>query len=214
MQRANFIGPDALQAQDGQEPDPDYVGQIVHGSDVSRQICDLQKAYSVPSRAIQLALFDNFWNYCYPWDPIVEKSQIIDVPIEKVSPLLLQAIFLGGSRLSAASLPSDTSHDFYLRAKTLFWTDQERNPFNKIVAVSLMHWWNPHGPEIVSTNTSTFWNRIAVSLAMQMGLNSAQRKVPDESLRRRIWWTLVVGINDDLLRYQLLIVKTGARPPH
>ncbi|KAK5164253.1 uncharacterized protein LTR77_009947 [Saxophila tyrrhenica] len=189
MQRAAFIGPDALQAQDGEEPH--YAGQIIHGSSVSQQICELQQAYNLPSRAVQMALFENFFTYCYPWDPTIERSQIIGVPTEGVSRLLLQAIFLGGSRVSSAPLSDVTPHDFYLRAKTLFWTNQESNPLVKIIAVSLLHWWNPHGPELVSSDTSTFWNSIAVNLAVQMGLNSAKRRVPDEALRRKLWWSIV-----------------------
>lgn len=191
MERASFIGPEGLSSQDGQEPD--YARHVIHGSSVAKQICDLQGAYDLPSKAIRTALIDNFFRYCYPWDPIVERVHMVENSLDKVSRLLLQAVLLGGSRMSGA-LPSTTSpHEIYLRAKTLFYTDQERNPLNKVIAVSLLHWWNPHGPELVSTNTSTFWNRIAISLAMQMGLNSAQRRVPDESHRRRIWWTLVVS---------------------
>ena len=189
IERAMFMGPEVLRAQDGQQPD--YTSHVTGDSDVNRQICDLQQAYALPSRSIQLALFENFWENCYPWDPIVERFQVVDVPSANVSPLLLQAIFLGGSRVSAASLPSVSPEDFYRRAKTLFWTDQERDPLTKVIAASLLHWYNPHGPELVSTNTSTFWNRIAIGLAMQLGVHSAQKRFPDEGLRRRIWWMLV-----------------------
>lgn len=190
MERSSYIAPDRFQAEDGSEIY--YATQS--SSEITSKILDLHKALELPPRAVRDGLFANFWAYCYPWDPIIEKSQVIGVSLEKLSPLLLQAIFLAGSRMSSASASYATPQEFYKRAKTLFYLNTEQDPLTLLTAVSLLHWSNPHGPERVSTDTSSFWCRVAVSLAQQMGLHSQKKRVHDESLRRRIWWSLVVRL--------------------
>lgn len=190
MERSSYIAPDKFRAEDGST-----VYYTTHiSSEINRKILDMQKATELPPRTVRDALFENFWTYCYPWDPIVEKSQIVGVSIEKLSPLLLQAIFLAGSRMSTTSASYATPQEFYMRAKTLFYLNTEKDPLTLLTAVSLLHWWNPHGPERVSTDTASFWCRVAVSLAQQMGLHNRRKLVHDESLRRRIWWSLVVRL--------------------
>ena len=181
-------------------------------SEISRKIVKLQKGLDLPSRAIVDGLFENFWTHCYPWDPIVERSQVVRMTYQKVSPLLLQAIFLAGSWMSSTSLSYATPPELYERAKTLFWLDYEQDRLIVLTAVSLMHWWNPHGPECVSTNTSSFWCRIAVSLAHQMDLHTQNRHVADESLRRRLWWSLVGRARRSPCRSLSLILSRLAIP--
>ena len=191
MERSAYIAPENLRAEDGS----DFNYAVPAPSEVAQQIANLQNAFKYPSRAIRDSLFENFWTHCYHWDPIVDRSRVIGVESEKVSPLLLQTIFLAGSRMAPLSQSRlfAVPQEYYTRAKTLFWLDYEKDPWDLLVASSLMHWWNPHGPELVSTNTSSFWCRITVSLAHQMGLHSSAKEVPDESLRRRLWWSIVVS---------------------
>ncbi|KAL5364396.1 hypothetical protein BJX96DRAFT_187745 [Aspergillus floccosus] len=62
-----------------------------------------------------------------------------------------------------------------------------------ISSAILLHWFNPVGPETVSTDTSGFWLRTAESIAFQIGLHkepSPQER--QKGLRRRLWWTLVL----------------------
>jgi hypothetical protein len=192
MQRSAYIAPDDFRAEDGSEIN--YV--VPFPSEVTQQIATLQDAFKLPPRAVRDSLFENFWTYCYAWDPIIDPSHVMGRDPDKLSPLLLQTIFLAGSRMASPSQPRifASSQDYYTRAKTLFWLDYEKDPMNLLIASSLMHWWNPHGPERVSTNTSSFWCRITVSLAQQMGLHSSAKAVPNESLRRRLWWSIVVSI--------------------
>ncbi|EXJ72512.1 uncharacterized protein A1O5_05017 [Cladophialophora psammophila CBS 110553] len=189
MERSAYIAPDKFRGEDGSE-----ISYIVPlPSEITQQIAKLQNAFEIPPRAIRESLFENFWTHCYSWDPIVDRSQVMSMDPEKISPLLLQSIFLAGSRMLSPSQPHvfASPQDYYTRAKTLFWLDYEKDPMNLLIATSLMHWWNPHGPERVSTNTSSFWCRITVSLAQQMGLHSNKKSVPNESLRRRLWWSIV-----------------------
>ncbi|KAJ9606378.1 hypothetical protein H2200_009339 [Cladophialophora chaetospira] len=189
MERSTYIAPDKLRAEDGSEIK--YI--LPAPSEATQQIANLQSAFRFPPRAIRDSLFENFWTYCYPWDPIVDRSQVTGVDAEAVSPLLLQTIFLAGSRMLSLSQAHNfaSAQDYYTRAKTLFWLDYEKDPMTLLIASSLMHWWNPHGPERVSTNTSSFWCRITVSLAQQIGIHNTKKAVPNESLRRRLWWSIV-----------------------
>jgi hypothetical protein len=189
MDRSTYIAPDSFQGEDGSEIP--YSTQI--STRINKRILDLQKALEFPPRAIKDGLLENYFTYCYPWDPVIERPDVFGVPVDQVSPILLQAIFLAGSRMSNSSLTYASPQDFYLRAKTLFWLDYECDPLTILKAVILLNRWNPHGPERIGTNTPGFWCRVAVSLSQQIGLHSRKRSFVNESMRRRIWWSLVVS---------------------
>jgi hypothetical protein len=214
MERSTYIAPDRLRAEDGSEISYD----LPIPSEATRNIAQLQSAFSMPPRAIRESLFENFWTHCYTWDPIVDRSEVVGAEPENLSPLLLQSIFLAGSRMISPSQPSTfaSPQDYYTRAKTLFWLDFEKDPMTLLVASSLMHWWNPHGPELVSTNTSSFWCRITVSLAQQMGIHNTKRAMANEALRRRLWWSIVVSNTRPLFHCSLLILGflSGSGLPH
>lgn len=111
-----------------------------------------------------------------------------------VSYLLLQAICLAASRVTKESSGVyGSSADFYRRAKLLFFFGHERDPTISIVSTILLNWYNPVGPETISTDTSGFWLRTAEALAFQIGLHKEpSRMEKQKGLRRRLWWTLVV----------------------
>jgi hypothetical protein len=158
-------------------------------SDVA--ILKVQRVADLPPRAIRESLLDAFWTRCYPWTPVVERSWIYDRRPGKVSLLLQQAMFLAGSRVSAP-LPNYPSEDFYKKARVLFWMGAEEDPIITIAAACLLHWWNPQGPEQISLDTSSFWLRVCVGLAHQVGLHREPTGKPDAGLRKRIWWSLNV----------------------
>ncbi|KAH6130972.1 hypothetical protein HBI64_102180 [Parastagonospora nodorum] len=158
-------------------------------SDVT--ILKVQRVADLPPRSIRESLLDAFWERCYPWTPVVERSWIYDRRPGKVSLLLQQAMFLAGSRVSAP-LADYPSEDFYKKARVLFWMSAEEDPIVTIAAACLLHWWNPQGPEQISLDTSSFWLRVCVGLAHQVGLHREPTGKPDAGLRKRIWWSLNV----------------------
>ncbi|KAF2471709.1 uncharacterized protein BDR25DRAFT_333778 [Lindgomyces ingoldianus] len=160
-------------------------------SDTDLEILQVQRVSELPPRSVRESLMDAFWTRCYPWTPVVERSWIDDRIPNQVSLLLQHAIFLAGSRVSAP-LPNYPPEDFYKRARVLFWMGAEENPIITIAAACLLHWWNPEGPEQVSLDTSSFWLRICIGLAYQVGLHREPNGKPDAGLRKRIWWSLVV----------------------
>ncbi|KAF2185587.1 hypothetical protein K469DRAFT_778634 [Zopfia rhizophila CBS 207.26] len=160
-------------------------------SETDLEILRVQRVFELPPRSVRESLMDAFWMRCYPWTPVVERSWIQERPANQISLLLLHAIFLAGSRVSAL-LPNYPPEDFYKRARVLFWMGAEEDPIITIAAACLLHWWNPEGPEQVSLDTSSFWLRICIGLAYQVGLHREPAGKADAGLRRRIWWSLVV----------------------
>jgi hypothetical protein len=153
-----------------------------------------QNAFELPPESVQTELMASFNTHCAPWTPVVDPKWMDD---SAPSMLLLQAIFLAGSRVSKAHLDYGSSEVFYRRAKLLFFFGGCDNPLISIVAACLLHWYNPVGPEDVSTDTSGFWIRTAGAMAFQIGLHKEPPpNSRDRGLRRRLWWSLVVGHTD------------------
>ncbi|GJN80066.1 hypothetical protein PLIIFM63780_003590 [Purpureocillium lilacinum] len=162
----------------------------------------LRKAFDLPSRTMRESLIDAFMEHCHPWTPIVERRWLEETDQRRPPLLLLQAVFLAGSRVLSSPLVHTSSPEFYERARALFFHGHEKNTTLAIVAVCLLQWWNPTGPEKFSVNTSGFWVRIGVELAYQVGLHKEPADGPFKSFRRRLWWTLVV-------RDSIISVGTG-----
>lgn len=154
-----------------------------------------QRAFELPPRLIRASLIDNFMRFCAPWNPIVESSWLEETSEHRPSVLLLQAIFLAGSRVTSVAASYAPSEEFYRRAKLLFFFGYEKDPIISIAAACLLHWWNPIGPENISLDTSGFWMRTASGLAFQVGLHKEQLRGKNRMFRRRLWWTLVVRIS-------------------
>ncbi|KAJ5749259.1 uncharacterized protein N7511_010955 [Penicillium nucicola] len=155
-------------------------------------ILQLQGAFELPPRHVRQGLINTFMERCSPWMPIIERSWLEESGSQQPSMLLLQSIFVAASRVTSAPAVTAyaSSHQFYRRAKALFWSGYERNPVTVVAAVCILHWYNPEGPEHVSTNTSGFWRYVGVGLAHQIGLHKESTNRRDAPLRRRLWWTL------------------------
>ncbi|KAL3486780.1 hypothetical protein BJX62DRAFT_228498 [Aspergillus germanicus] len=161
-------------------------------TDDDAQLLRLQRAFDMPPRAVRDSLIDVFMKRCAPWMPIVERTWLQETADNRPSILLLQSVFLAASRVTSAPAVTAyaSSHEFYRRAKALFWSGWEKNPLTVIAAVCILHWYNPECPEHVSTNTSGFWRYVGVGLAHQIGLQKEPRGQDGRALRRRLWWSL------------------------
>ncbi|KAF2018100.1 hypothetical protein BU24DRAFT_432591 [Aaosphaeria arxii CBS 175.79] len=159
-------------------------------SEVDLETLRVHRVSELPPRPVRESLLDAFWSRCHPWNPVVERSWVENRDPNQVSLLLLHAMLLAGSRVSAP-LPNYPSADFYRKARVLFWTGAEEDPIITIAACICLHWWNPEGPEQVSVHTSSFWLRICIGLALQVGLHRDPGTKPNAGLRRRLWWSLV-----------------------
>ncbi|KAL2785391.1 hypothetical protein BJX66DRAFT_347531 [Aspergillus keveii] len=159
-------------------------------SSADRQLLKDQGALTLPPERIQEELIATFMEFGHVWTPVIDPAWL---DTSTPSHLLLQSIFFAASRLTAQPNQYVSTADFYRRAKLLFFFGNERNPLISIVSAILLHWYNPVGPETVSTDTSGFWLRTAESIAFQIGLHKEPAVTdPQRGLRRRIWWTLVL----------------------
>ena len=187
--RSDYLGDDEVRFRE----EMTQPGERSSGLSVTDiEILKLQKAFDLPPRSVAASLIDSFFKYCAPWTPIVDESLVDDLQSNGSSSLLLNAIFLAGSRVSSNNLVAAAAEDFYRNAQLLFILGHERDALRSIMAVTLLQWFNPLGPEHISTSTSGFWIRIAAGLAYQVGLHKEPNKQQDRGLRRRMWWTLVV----------------------
>ena len=168
----------------------------VSPSDVA--VLQTSQAFDLPPRAVKSCYIDNFFKYCHPWAPIVEPAWLHETPGQKPSLLLLQAVLLAGSRVTT---PNDleASGRLYARAKTLFFSNYERNPVILIIASLLLQWWNPAGPDRFCLDNSHFWMRTGVGIALEIGLHKENWARRDVAYRRRLWWSLVVSFQRQTL---------------
>ncbi|KAK2782998.1 hypothetical protein FQN53_009411 [Emmonsiellopsis sp. PD_33] len=176
------------------KPSPATSRSPQDGADADLQMLWQQRAFDLPPKPTQDRIIQYFMQFCAPWNPIVDW----DMSDESTAPseLLLQAVFLAGSRVCSGYVDNAASEVFYRRAKLLFFFGGGNRPLSSITAACLLHWYNPVGPENVSTDTSSFWIRVAGAMAFQIGLHkepSQQKK--DRGFRRRLWWTLVARDN-------------------
>ncbi|KAL4913607.1 hypothetical protein BDW62DRAFT_159548 [Aspergillus aurantiobrunneus] len=154
------------------------------------QLLREQGAFILPSNAVQHELISTFMNYGHVWAPIIDPAWLAGT---KPSFLLLQAIFVAASRMTTQPGEYGLSADFHRRAKLLFFFGVERDPLISITSAILLHWYNPVGPDTISTDTSSFWLCTAESIAFQIGLHQEPpAKDRQRGLRRRLWWTLVL----------------------
>ena len=191
--RSEYIGGDV---QIDEDIATDY--QPIQGGTISEadiKILQMQQAFSLPPQSIRNSLIDNFMTRCSPWMPIVSRSSLEVSPSgDEKSILLLQAVFLSGSRFNSAPLTYVSCEELYRRTKALFFSGYEKYTITVISASVLIQFWNPSGPEHVSIESSSFWLRIGVGLAFQIGLHREPRAGSNEaSLRRRLFWTLFVS---------------------
>jgi hypothetical protein len=175
-------------------------------SETEIKVLELWRSFEIPSRAARQSLIDTYMQKCYPWTPILDPQDLENRGDKPASLLLSQAVFLAASKVSSA--PGITafasSEQFYQRAKALFWVGHEKNPLTVITATTMLHWYNPDGPEHVSYDTSTFWLQIAAGLAHQVGLHKEPTRGTDQLARRRLWWTLVVSSGYSSFRMAIL----------
>lgn len=165
-------------------------------SEIELQTLNLWHSLDLPPRPARQSLLDTYMQRCFPWTPILNPLDLESKDGRSASLLLTQAVYLAASRVSSAPgvIAYASSEQFYQRAKTLFWLGHEKDPLIVIAATIMLHWYNPDGPEHVSFDTSRFWIQIGAGLASQVGLHKEPSPGPEGIVRRRLWWSLVVGI--------------------
>lgn len=151
----------------------------------------------IVSRSIRESLVSSFIKKCRPWMPLVDADRIQTIFHEPESApqpsMLMLSILVAGSKVSTAPRAAEFGKQCYHRAKARFYSGEEHNTLDVIIATVFLQWWNQSGPEHISIDNSSFWLRIGVALAHQIGLHKEpDYRHPHVQLRRKLWWTLVV----------------------
>lgn len=208
---------DAHECEPNQEEQPSYLGRSDYVSghiaidegdatqyrtlasttravqDLKTQILGKLTLVEPPEGMFRQTLIRNFMQRCRPWMPLIEEFDLPKLDLKNVNCLLTTAMLVAGSVVSSAPQAIEVSHRCYHRAKVLFYTGAEKNDIRVVMATILFHWLSPSGPEHVSIDSNSFWLKVGVGLAQQLGLHrEPSPRMEDAGLRRRIWWTLVV----------------------
>ena len=157
-------------------------------------------ALSLPPWRLCDDLVESFFIWVAPIVPVINRGRFMKQyqdPSNPPSLLLLQAIFLAGSRVctNAHLLDSDREHSaltFYKRAKALYDAGYEDDRIIIIQALILMGWyWEKSGDGIGNV---FYWNGLATTIAQGSGIHRSTEKSfmskTDKRLWKRIWWTL------------------------
>jgi len=99
----------------------------------------------LPPSELQQSFAETYFDYCWPWCPILDKGPLWAGLEASPSPLLINALALLGTQIRPPMIQHATASDYYSRAKMLFYTDQEANPIVCLQAIMLFYWWAPRG---------------------------------------------------------------------
>ncbi len=147
-------------------------------------------------------LIEAYFKYVAPIMPVINRSQFMRQyrdPNNPPSLLLLQCIFLVGSRVTANTYSKDTeeatmpcSMTFYKRAKALYDSDYEEDRIITLQALILLGWYGEETGDV--TKNVSYWNGLATTVAQGSGVHRSAEKArlprSDKRLWKRIWWTL------------------------
>ncbi|KAL4894138.1 fungal-specific transcription factor domain-containing protein [Aspergillus ambiguus] len=151
----------------GEFSDSQVVGH--YSQSVEAQMLAAARADELPPRPLLEALISSYFKYLYHRIPVVDRRD---------------SLCLAGSVLQ--------SERFYTKAKTLFYTNNERDPLTIVKALCLLTLWNVTPPAVVTIDCSWNWLGLAIRLAFQMGLHreSTYQHRRAAGCARRIAWFL------------------------
>ncbi|KAK4494970.1 hypothetical protein PRZ48_014326 [Zasmidium cellare] len=161
------------------------------------EILQLHKAFELPDYPERQSLIDVFFDKCWAFMPVVDRLGLDPTDNENpTSYVLLQAVLLAGRIMRPNRYPASIIDVVYRRLKALIYSGYERDPLNLLAALCVVQWVPAAAPKDVTQDSPRYWTTMAVGIAQQMGLHrkSASPKA-DESLRRRIWFTLCARDN-------------------
>lgn len=141
---------------------------------------------------------DTFLEYCYPFCPVLDPGSLFDEVSR--SPLLANALATAGSHVQPPLVPHSGPAEYYARARSLFYNDEEPDPLATLKALSLFYWWAPKAATTVHRHSSWWWTSVIIRHSQQMDLHresavkNSQLTDYTMSIRRRIWWTAFVSV--------------------
>lgn len=180
---------------------PSYITPLPSRIDQDvRQLLYRKGALNIPREGTINDLLKGFICFVYPMLPVLDLDSFLGAirgtSGKSISLLLFQAILMAGATFADFSSLQDVEFQsfedaqmiLFERVKLLCELDTESDPTTMIQVLLLMTCWDGRAGE---TKERFYWLGIAMSLATDMGLNTAQQKSDDQPeqqrLRRRLW---------------------------
>ena len=161
-------------------------------SPLELQTLQLHDAFELPDMALRQSLVDAFFEWCWPWSPVLEHSET-DTET-KHSLVVLQAVLLAGSVMRPRACSEEIVGTLYRRVKALIHARYEDHPLMHVAAIVLLQWHTPTPPKDVTADLPRFWMTYALAFAHQIGLHQEPaHNDHNRKLRRRIWWAIYVS---------------------
>ena len=97
----------------------------------------------LPPLELQESFGETYFDYCWPWCPVLDKQTFRSCIDKSPSALLINALALLGTRIRPPLVQHAEAAEYYDRAKMLFYTDQESDPIVSLQSIMLFYWWAP-----------------------------------------------------------------------
>lgn len=121
------------------EPDSRIIASNEQGQNTYSSSTDTD----LPPTELQQSFAETYFEYCWPWCPILDKKALWDKLDLSPSPLLINALALLGTQVRTPIMQHAKAIDYYNRAKMLFYTDYEDDPLVCLQAIMMFYWWAP-----------------------------------------------------------------------
>ena len=99
--------------------------------------------HDLPCVELQESFIETYFEYCWPWCPVLDHGVLRSSIDASPSPLLLNALALLGCRIRPPLLEHSGAAEYYRQAKMLFYTDQEPNALLCLQSIALFYWYAP-----------------------------------------------------------------------
>lgn len=99
----------------------------------------------LPPPEVQQSFADTYFDYCWPWCPVLDKTTFWQNSDISTSPLLINALALLGTQIRPPIMRHATAAEYYNRANMLFYMDQAVIQLFCLQAIMLFYWWAPRG---------------------------------------------------------------------
>lgn len=99
--------------------------------------------FDLPPLELQESFGETYFDYCWPWCPVLDERTFRSCIDESPSALLINALALLGMRIRPPIVRHAEAAEYYHRAKMLFYTDQETDPIVSLQSIMLFYWWAP-----------------------------------------------------------------------
>lgn len=124
--------------------EPDYRG--IARNEPQQRSTEPSSGEALPPLELQQSFAETYFEYCWPWCPILDKASFWnEYSTTPPSSLLSNSLALLGTQVRPPIIQHADAAEYYKRAKMQFYMDEESNPLVSLQAIMLFYWWAPRG---------------------------------------------------------------------